>query len=250
MKVRIWAAMAGMALATAISGGAAHAATYLLTVDGCGTGTAGCLGSNTEIGQITVLQNGSKLDFTIALDNGALFNANGNDQHHAFVFDLNPGAAGLGVLTFSNYTTLNSSGHQVATSDFAAPTVTNKKTGVTSLDPGPFNEPPLGKGVWSNAIDYVGSAGQGHTPSNFSFELSNSLNNLSLSMLTFASSYNGQNIEFAADVYANGKTGNVGAIYDDAGDVPEPAAWALMIMGVFGVGATLRQRRRQALTTA
>jgi len=249
MKVRILAAAASLALATAVSGGAAHAATYLLTVDGCSNKCLGT-GSNavSDVGTITVTQNGGMLDFTVALDNGALFNASGNGQHHAFAFDLNAGGASLAGLTYSNFTTLNAMGHQVATTDFAAPTVTKK--GVTTVDPGPFNDSPFGQGVWSNAIDYVGSAGQGSTPSNFSFQLSDTLDNLSLSMLTFADTYNGKKIEFAADVYANKTTGNVGAIYNDAGDIPEPAAWALMIMGVFGVGAALRQKRRPALATA
>lgn len=51
-------------------------------------------------------------------------------------------------------------------------------------------------------------------------------------------------IYFAADVYGpNGKTGNVGAVFDHTVSVPEPATWAMMILGFLGMGATLRTRK-------
>src|ERR1700748_1741416 len=96
MKVRTLAAMAALALGTAI-GGAAHAATYLLTVDGCNGG--GCMGSYTEIGTITVTQDATKsgvLDFAVSLDHGAVFDSSGtSSKNNALAFDLNPGGASL-----------------------------------------------------------------------------------------------------------------------------------------------------------
>jgi hypothetical protein len=233
MKVRTLAAVAALALGTAL-GGAANATTYLLTVDGC---SSSCLGSNTQVGTVTVTQGGGgTLDFSVVLDNGALFNVNGNSQHHAFVFDLNPGGASLGGLNYSNFTAVNASNQVVSTTDFAGAT------------PPPFSDSPFGS-AWTNAVDYVGSL-QGNSsanPSNFSFQLSDTLNNLSLSMLTFGDVYNGHQIFVAADVFANGNTGNVGAT---GGGVPEPATWGLMITGVFCIGAAMRQQRRRALTAA
>ena len=44
------------------------------------------------------------------------------------------------------------------------------------------------------------------------------------------------------------KTGNVGATLTGGG-VPEPATWAMMILGMGGIGVTLR-RRRSALALA
>jgi hypothetical protein len=228
------AAVAALALGTAIGGGAAHANTYMLTVDGC---SAGCLGSNTELGTVTVTQNGGALDFSVVLDNGALFNNNNNSQHHAFVFDLAPGGASLTGLHYGNFTTIDSTNHVVSTSAF------------TPDSPAPFTDDPFGN-AWTNAIDYnKGSNGNSSTnASNFSFELSDTLTNLSLSMLHFGDVYNGKDIIVAADVYANGTTGNVGAV--TGGGVPEPATWGLMITGVFCIGAAMRQQRRQAVTTA
>jgi hypothetical protein len=234
VKVRTLAAVAALALGTAIGGGAAHANTYLLTVDGCST--PGCLGSNTQLGTVNVTQNGGALDFSVVLDNGALFNNNNNSQHHAFVFDLAPGAVSLAGLNYTNFTTLNASNQVVSTTAF------------TPSSPAPFADSPFGN-AWTNAIDYYkGTNGNSSTnASNFSFELTDTLNNLSLSMLHFGDVYNGQQIMVAADVYANGTTGNVGGL---AGGVPEPATWGLMITGVFCVGAAMRQQRRQALTVA
>jgi len=62
----------------------------------------------------------------------------------------------------------------------------------------------------------------------------------------------GQNIFFTVDVAAVTnrvvKTGNVGATLTGGG-VPEPATWAMMILGMGGIGVTLR-RRRSALALA
>jgi hypothetical protein len=236
MKVRTLAAVAALALGTAIGGGAANANTYMLTVDGC---TGGCLGSNTQVGTVTVTQGGGgTLDFSVVLDNGALFNVAGNDtQHHAFVFDLNPGINSLMGLSYGNFTETNTVTHVVSsTTDFAG------------ASPPPFSDSPFGS-AWTNAVNYVGSLqGNGSTnPSNFSFELSDTANNLALSMLTFGDTYNNQQIFVAADVFAMGNTGNVGG---PGGGVPEPATWGLMITGVFCIGAAMRLQRRRALTPA
>ena len=59
-------------------------------------------------------------------------------------------------------------------------------------------------------------------------------------------------IYFAADIVdgANDNTGVwVGATLTGGG-VPEPASWAMMIMGVFTIGATMRQRRTRAMIAA
>ena len=231
MNKRLLATAAALILSTSATG-AAHAAQYLLTVDGC---TGGCLGSNSSIGVVTVNQVAGALDFNVTLTNGALFNVNDNSEHHAFVFDLNGGVASLAGLTFGSFTTVNASNLTVATTDFA------RDTGTA------FSDSPFGQKAWPYAIDYVGTAKQGKDESNFSFVLTDSLHNLTLSMLGAAGLYNGQSIEFAADVYSNKKTGNVGAIYHTASlATPEPSTWAMMFMGLFGVGSLLRRKTKAA----
>jgi hypothetical protein len=246
VKVRTLAAVAALALGTAISGGAAHAASYMLTVDGCSA--PGCLGGNTQVGTVNVTQNGGALDFSVVLDNGVLFNNehNPNSQHHAFVFDLAPGLASLSGLSYGNFTTVNASNQVVSTTAF------------TGDSPPPFSDSPFGS-AWTNAIDYNSGVTGNHSTnaSNFSFELSDTAGDLLLSMLHFGDVYNGNQIMVAADVYnpniynpatqTYGNTGNVGGL---AGGVPEPATWGLMITGVFCIGAAMRQQRRQALTVA
>lgn len=60
--------------------------------------------------------------------------------------------------------------------------------------------------------------------------------------------YGTKQLAFAADVFSNGNTGNVAALAAHITQgVPEPASWALMIIGFGGVGAALRHRRRHAI---
>lgn len=64
-----------------------------------------------------------------------------------------------------------------------------------------------------------------------------------------ANNYNGNPINFAVDVVRGaGVTGVIGGGL--GGAVPEPSAWALMILGFGGVGAAIRSRRRATLVTA
>jgi len=64
-----------------------------------------------------------------------------------------------------------------------------------------------------------------------------------------ANNYDGHAINFAVDmVRSGGLTGVVGGGL--GGAVPEPSAWALMILGFGGVGAAIRSRRRATLVTA
>jgi hypothetical protein len=68
--------------------------------------------------------------------------------------------------------------------------------------------------------------------------------------------YLGNNVYFSVDVRdtRNGNTGNIGALLNGnnipGGAVPEPATWAMMIMGMGGVGALMRSRRRRTALIA
>jgi hypothetical protein len=218
-------AAAAVLVAATMASGTAHAGTYLLQYDGC---SSSCLGANSSIGTVSVNTTAAgAIDFEIKLTNGALFNANGNAQHHAFVFDLQPGAVNTTGLTIGNFKTFNGA-NWVTTTDFAA-----------APGAGPFSDAPFGS-LWTNAVNFVGAEHQGHTPSSLSFEVTDTGHNLVASMLAYGATFNDHKIAFAADVYANRNTGNVGA-------TPEPSTWAMMFMGLFGTGALLRRQRPVAV---
>ena len=231
MKIRGMAAALALALGTTVGGGMAHATTtYLLTVDGC---TGGCLGSNTEVGKVDVTASGGALNFLVTLDNGAVFNSNGNQTHHALVFDFST-LLNLSGLAFSGVT-----------------------SGFTGSLAGPFSDPPFGAN-WDYAVDYTGNAPQGSAGSTLAFTLTDTAANLTESMLDSPAGSGTPAIFVAADVFANGNTGNVGGTLGGGtrcvgdcgpGGVPEPATWGMMIMGVFAMGAAMRQRRK-AMTLA
>lgn len=61
-----------------------------------------------------------------------------------------------------------------------------------------------------------------------------------------ADPFEGHPINFAVDVVSGRNTGTVGGGL--GGAVPEPSAWALMILGFGGVGAMMRDRRRTLAT--
>jgi hypothetical protein len=119
--------------------------------------------------------------------------------------------------------------------------IKNLTPGFTAT-PGPVSDAPFGN--FGYAIDWVGPPN--NNPTNvglLSFEAFTGGAPLSLGF----TNYNGQRLIFAADVYGtNGMTGNVGAV----GAVPEPATWAMLIMGFGAIGATIRRRSRQAAAFA
>ena len=59
--------------------------------------------------------------------------------------------------------------------------------------------------------------------------------------------FSGWGAGFETDNHTVGHIGDL--IQQGAGGVPEPATWALMIVGFCGMGAALRNARRRALPT-
>ncbi|HEX4739891.1 MAG TPA: PEP-CTERM sorting domain-containing protein [Caulobacteraceae bacterium] len=231
MKISILAPVVGATMIAGLaSAGAASAVTtetFNLTVDGC---SSTCFASGvTSLGTVTVTQTGGALDFAVDLTGGTLVNANGNSQHHALAFSI----AGSGVSGVSISDLSTGFGSSVS----STPAVNDAPfTSTTKFD---------------DAINYTGSAHQGSTPSSFSFVVTDSANNLTLSDLTASTTSSFGAIYIAADVFANGQTGNVGALAPTTSiATPEPGSWALMLIGVGLVGAPLRARRRNALALA
>jgi hypothetical protein len=222
MKLRY---LAGAIAATLSIGtaGLAQAATEILDLTTADP-TAG-FPSATEYGTIKITEltgaQAGELEFLVTPNAtiGASFNVNDdkNSQHHSITFDL----TGLGVKI---------SDISAGFAQFAGPNIA---------------QDPFGKN-WEYGVDYTGGAKQGGAPSSLSFVVSDTLDNLSLASLKVGDVYGGKNIYAAVDIYDKA-TGNIGATIG----TPEPATWAMMLMGFGGLGAALRvSRRRQAANPA
>lgn len=200
------------------SAGAGHAATtvYYLDVDGC---AAGC--GLTDYGAVTVTSTPGQLTVSIALANGVYF-ARGDNGLDAVAFNIADRATNATVATTG------------LPADFTA----------TS----PFTGSAKSEGPWGSFFYVVDwKAGATDLVSNLSFMISQPGNN---NFALGSVSGDGQPIFFAVDVmHSVGgvvKEGVIGASTTppkaDAGGVPEPAGWALMITGLGLVGAGLRRR--------
>ena len=193
----------------------AQVATYSLSVDGSSDG----LGSG-PYGTITVTQNANgTLSFVETLFDGFRIHG-GNDNHDAAAFTL----IGDPSLTITGLT---------------AGFIT-ENTGSGTSD----SEPPFGSFQTSIACDTAcgtGFNGGFAGPLNFTVGAASPLTLASLGYNVF----NGQNIYFTSDlVIANGNTGNVGATLVTTPSVPEPATWAMMLVGFGATGVAMRRRRR------
>lgn len=220
MRNTILLAAAALAASTAAPA-LADTATYSLSV----VDPAASLGSG-PFGTVTVTENGDgTLTFVETLLGGARIHA-GNDNHDAAAFSL----VGDPSLTITGLT-----------SGF-----TTENLGSGTSD----SEPPFGS--FQTSIVCTTACGPGYG-GGFAGPLSFTVG--SSSALTLASLghnvYNGTNIYFTSDlVIANGNTGNVGATLSSAPNLPEPATWAMMLLGFGASGVAMRRTRaKKALLT-
>jgi len=210
-------ALTAMVAALAVAG--ASQATVMVsdfTVDGA----SGGLGVAAPYGQVSVDDAGGTLAFTVNLFDGLVFRDAPDKNHWSFSFDLGGAAA-----TITN--------------------ITDNGAGTFANVAGSHNQTPFG--TFQYVID-CGSCSTGYNPASptqLKFVVTGSS---ALTVDSLAKSTGGY--LFASDVSnTHGDTGNIGAIGFKAG-VPEPATWAMMILGMGGVGTVLRSRRRQALAFA
>lgn len=170
-------------------------------------------------GTVKVTEVAGALDFVETLTGGFKFHS-GNATHSAFAFDL----TGDPAITVSSLS-----------SGFA------KATGTS------FSEPPFGSFDYAFKCTGCGKGYAGGLSGPLSFKVTSVAGPLTLASLQ-ANAISGAKVYFTTDVVNSaGNTGNVGAIAASSA-TPEPAAWALMIVGVGGVGAALR--RRNAIVSA
>ena len=198
----------------------AAVATFTFSVDGS---TNTVLGS-APYGTVTVTENAGKLDFVQTLTGGFRIH-DGNANHNAFAFSINSNPA-------------------VIISNLTAGFVAVSPDAGTSVTAPPF-------GTFLTAIDCAAACGSGFSggfagPLTFTVQAAGGLSLASLGFNTVS----GNNIYFASDlIISNGNTGNVGALRNP-GAVPEPATWAMMLVGFGAMGVSMRRRRSLVQQTA
>jgi len=216
-----------VAAASLSLGGAAHASTYLLNVDNC---SGGC--GSASYGQINVSgETTGVLTIDIELNaNTTIFQEAGQDPHGEVWFNTNTSSVTVGGLV----------------DPFTA-------NGLQSA--GAFKANGNAFGTWDYLIqrDHDGNpsnpAGGQHS---MTFTLTGPA-----SLALESDLVDGKNLFFVVDIASYNattgaliNTGRVGATLSGTpttnSGAPEPASWALMILGFGGVGGVLRSRRRLA----
>jgi hypothetical protein len=188
--------MGTLSVATATG---AEAAVYVVTSDHC---TGGC---TPDASTITATNSGSNLNILVTLAPGDVFmtGPTGNGKN-TFGFDLD-----LSSISITSSLT-------------NPPWTTNNTANVNgSFTAGSF--PMDGAGAYDYVMDIAG-----HGPSSIS-SLSFTITGASIADITGSS-------PFAADI-RSALTGNTGVVdFSLAGGAPEPATWAMMLLGFAGLG--------------
>lgn len=208
-----------LALASAAVAAPAHATEALFTFNVADPGAN--VGSG-PFGTVTVTENGGALDFLMTLASGYRIH-DGNANHNAFTFSI------LGNPTVS---------------------ITNLTSGFAAVSPDSatnVSSPPFG--IFFTGVDCTvctsGYAGGYAGPLSFTVSAATSLDLTSLAFNTVGAN----DIYFTTDVInAAGNTGNVGATLTRGGGtpppVPEPATWALMLVGFGAIGFAMRRKQQ------
>ncbi len=211
--------MAAAAAASMAAAGSSHASVLMATYNL--DGASGGVGGSAPYGTVTVDDAGGVLAFTIQLEDNLVFRNAPDSNHWSFGFDLDVTGATIGSIS---------------------------DNGTGSFDPitGAQNFSPFG--TFNYVVDCDSGCSTGYSassPTKLQFTVTGAggatltVNDIEL---------NGSENLFATDVASGnsgGGTGNIGANSSTImTGVPEPAAWALMLMGFGGLGALLRSRRR------
>jgi hypothetical protein len=211
---------ASAAMAVAVLGASASHATTVVSDFTQSSAVSGGLGSaSAPYGQVTVDDTGGVLAFTVTLLDNLKFRNAPDNNHFSFAFNLD----NLSGVKISNIT-----GNGIGT---FTPLGSVKEAGVGNFQLAVDCTSGCGPSWASNASDVLKFTVTGSGP---------------LTVNDLAASSTGA--YFASDITnVAGSTGNIGAntIKTVTSAVPEPATWAIMLMGFGGLGAMLRQRRQQ-----
>jgi hypothetical protein len=236
----------GAVLATLALAGAAHATIYdfALTVSDPGAGLA--VNGNDNFGNVAVNDAGGNLAFDVTINADWELRHASDSNHWTFGFNADKAVTysgvtflGGGVATATEYTDKNASPFGTFTNIVDCDAGSTGRT-KTACQPG-----------WTSKADPTKLV----NPTELKFT---ALGLQFSDLQQTSASYGGKLTWFIADlVNAAGKTGNVGAqdcitstggscfARGGGGGTPEPATWALMLMGVAGVGAISRRRRQE-----
>ena len=205
--------MAAAATCALVAAGSAQATTYYFVVDAC-SGTGGCGASpSTPAGTVvTAAESPNLVDITVTLTNGGAFHDTNDPEHHALAFDL------------SNTPT-------ITVSDLGSPFTADGAEAPSTVHGD-------GLGTFEYVINFPKAKKSVPDVTSFSFDIAGP----GVGLNSFAS--NGK-VYFLSDIWAGpGETGNTGDIGALPGpSVPEPATWAMMIVGMGLAGTALRRRR-------
>jgi hypothetical protein len=163
-------------------------------------------------GVVTTAQSGSNVDVTVTLSDGFHFVKTGN--HDTFTF--------------------NSDDPTMSVSDISSISPDT----VSAFTPG--GNPAFGDFTMGLECGSCGNGGAGQLGDTLSFTV------LNTTLANFVN--NDAGYIFSADIIGGKITGAVGN--GATPGVPEPATWAMMILGMGMVGAGMRMRRRPVLATA
>ena len=215
--------LAFIAMSTALSFasfGVAQAATVFdLNLDHC---SSGCGKSDYGTVTVTPTNGGDTLNISVSLDPSVFFNQAGK-AFDAIAFDLvgNPTVTVAGLP--SNFS-LNG-----------------------AQNVGSHHEDGLGS--WGYVVDWVGPPTNNGT---LGVETLNFTVTGGAPLELGFNTVDGKEVFFSVDIASVLDSGAVatGVVGGTMSAVPEPAAWSLMILGLGGLGAVLRTRRRGALAMA
>jgi hypothetical protein len=177
-----------------------------LTQDNC---TGGCLNGITPFGSVTISQTTTGADLVVNVQLGSPYFFNDSTGLEAFVF--NP-VGTLGIVA-STLPTGFTAGGSVMEDGFKQFTTSISYTGPKTVQSLTFDV-DVSNTFLLDSSDFVLSTGSGGTKA-----------------------------LFAADITGNGNTGPVGALTLTTA-VPEPSTWAMMILGLCGIGF-MAYRRKQ-----